>query len=226
MRVLLIAPPGAGKGTQGALIAAHFDVPHIASGELLRDHVARQTELGRAVQQHLDRGELVPDEIVLDMVREEFVAAKAAGAGYVLDGIPRNMAQARSAYRIARELGMTANVALHLQAEDSELTRRLLARAALEGRSDDTEEVIRHRLAVYHEVTHPIVAWYAERGILVSVDAMRPAQHVGREILAALEVMRPLVDHVPEEARRPVDLTSLGVAFGAAPSASRPDPAG
>jgi adenylate kinase len=222
MRVLLIAPPGAGKGTQGALIAAHFDIPHIATGELLRDHVARQTELGRTVQQHLDRGELVPDEIVLDMVREALVAVQEAGRGYVLDGIPRNMQQARAAYLIARDLGMTANVALHLQAEDRELMRRLLARAALEGRSDDTEEIIRRRLALYHEVTHPIVSWYAERGILVSVDAMRPAEQVGREILTALEVMRPLVDHVPEEARRAVDLTSLGVAFGAPPNTASP----
>jgi adenylate kinase len=215
VRVLMIAPPGAGKGTQGALIAAHFNIPHIATGELLRDHVARRTELGRLVQQHLDRGALVPNEIVLDMVREALIAAKAAGGGYVLDGIPRNMEQARATYMIARELGMTANVALHLQADDRELVRRLLARAALEGRSDDTEEIILRRLALYHEVTHPIVDWYGERGILVSVDAMRPAEQVGREILTALEVMRPLVDYVPEEARRPIDLTSLGAAFGA-----------
>jgi adenylate kinase len=214
MRVLMIAPPGAGKGTHGAVIAAHFDIPHIATGDLLRDHVARQTELGRAVKRRLDRGELVPDEIVLDMVREAFIAAKAAGRGYVLDGIPRNMHQARATYQIARELGMTANVALHLKADDDELIRRLLARAALEHRADDTEEVIRRRLALYHEVTHPIVSWYGERGILVSVDAVRPAEQVGREILAALEVMRPLVDLVPEESRRPVDLTSLGAAFG------------
>jgi adenylate kinase len=109
---------------------------------------------------------------------------------------------------------MTANVALHLQADDEELTRRLLARAALEHRSDDTGEVIARRLALYHEVTAPIVDWYGERGILVSVDAMRPAEQVGREILAALEVMRAMVDYVPPEARRPIDLTSLGVAFG------------
>jgi adenylate kinase len=214
MRVLMIAPPGAGKGTQGAVIAAHFDIPHIATGDLLRDHVARQTELGRAVKRRLDRGELVPDEIVLDMVREAFIAAKAAGGGYVLDGIPRNMHQARATYQIALELGMTANVALHLKVDDEELIRRLLARAALEHRADDTEEVIRRRLALYHEVTHPIVSWYGERGILVSVDAMRPVEQVGREILAALEVMRSLVDLVPEESRRPVDLTSLGAAFG------------
>src|SRR6266540_3081159 len=214
MRVLMIAPPGAGKGTQGALIAAHFGIPHIATGDLLRDHVAQETKLGLAVKAHLDRGDLVPDEIVLDMVQEAFVAAKAAGGGYVLDGIPRNMKQARATYLIARDLEMTANVALHLKADDQELVRRLLARAALEHRTDDTEEVIRRRLELYHEVTHPIVDWYAERGILVSVDAMRPAEQVGREILTALEVMRVLVDHVPPEARRPIDLPSLGVAFG------------
>jgi adenylate kinase len=211
----MIAPPGAGKGTQGNLIATHFDIPHVATGDLLRDHVARQTELGRAVQARLERGELVPDEIVLDMVREAFVAAEVAGTGYVLDGIPRNIEQARAAYEIGLELGMTANVALHLQADDSELVRRLLARAALEGRADDTEEVIRSRLDLYHDVTHPIVSWYGERGILVSVDAMRPAEAVGREILTALEVLRPLVDLVPEQSRRPVDLTGLGEAFGA-----------
>ena len=214
MRILLIAPPGAGKGTQGAIIAAHFDIPHIATGDLLRDHVARQTELGRAVHEHLDRGELVPDHIVLDMVREAIVEAKQTGGGYVIDGVPRNMAQARALYEIGRELNMTANVALHLKADDDELIRRLLARAALEHRSDDTEEVIRRRLDLYHTVTHPIVDWYAERGILVSVDAMAPAERVGRQILTALESMRSLVDHVPEHARRPVDLTSLGVAFG------------
>jgi adenylate kinase len=220
MRVLLIAPPGAGKGTQGALIAAHFALPRIATGELLRDHVARRTELGRAVQQHLDGGDLVPDEIVVDMVLEAIVAAKAAGGGYVLDGIPRNMAQARATYLISRGLGMTPNVALHLQADDSEVMRRLLARAALERRSDDTEEVIQRRLAIYHEVTHPIVAWYAERGIVASVDAMRPAEQVGREILDALERLRPVVEQVPGQAGRPVDLTSLGVAFGADPTNS------
>ncbi len=216
MRVLMIAPPGAGKGTQGALIAAHFGIPHIATGELLRDHVARRTPLGQAVQAYLDRGELVPDQVVLDMVRQELAAAKAAGGGFVLDGIPRTMPQARATYLIGRELGMTADVALHLQAGDAELMRRLLARAALEHRSDDTPEIIAQRLALYHQVTSPILAWYRDRGILVSVDAMRSAQQVGREILAALEAMRPFLDQVPGQARLSVDLTGLGDAFGAA----------
>jgi adenylate kinase len=216
MRVLMVAPPGAGKGTQGAVIAAHFDIPHIATGELLREHVARQTELGRAVRHHLDRGELVPDEIVLDMVGDAMLTAqKERGGGYVLDGMPRNLTQARALYKIAQGLDMTADVAMHLKADDDELIRRLLARAALEHRADDTEPVIRRRLVVYHEVTYPIVEWYAERGILVSVDAMRPVDRVARQILTALEAMRPLLDHVPEHARRPVDLTGLGAAFGA-----------
>ena len=224
MRVLMIAPPGAGKGTQGALIAAHFNIPHIATGELLRDHVARQTALGQAVQAYLDRGELVPDQIVLDMVREAMIAAKAAGGGYVLDGIPRNMEQARAAYEIGLELEMTADVALHLQADDAELTRRLLARAALEHRSDDTPEVIAQRLALYHEVTSPIVAWYRDRGILVCVDAMRSAPEVGREILAALEAMRPSLDHAPSRERPSLDLTGLGEACGVAgPAAGKPE---
>jgi len=207
MRVLMIAPPGAGKGAQGALIAAHFGVPHIATGDLLREHVARQTELGQAVRRQLERGELVPDTVVLDMVREAAIAAKAAGGGYVLDGIPRNMTQARALYAMGLELGMTAQVALHLQADDRELMRRLLARAMLEGRSDDTEEVIRQRLKLYHAVTHPIVAWYGERGILLSVDGMRPVAEVSRDILAALEAMH---HRLPPE----MDLASLGPAFG------------
>lgn len=214
MRVLLVAPPGAGKGTQGALIATHFGIPHIATGDLLRDHVARRTDLGRAVQDHIGRGELVPDDVVLDMMRAAMIEAKAGGGGYVLDGMPRNMAQARALYEIGVALEMTANVALHLKADDEELTRRLLARATLEGRSDDTEPVIRRRLAIYHEVTYPIVDWYASRGILVSVDAVRPVQRVARQILTALEAMAPLVDHVPEHSRRSIDLTGLGAAFG------------
>jgi adenylate kinase len=218
MRVLMIAPPGAGKGTQGAVIAAHFGIPHIATGDLLRDHVARRTDLGLAIQEYLDRGELVPDQVVLDMVREALVAARAAGGGYVLDGIPRNMQQARALYLIGRELGMTADAALHLEADDAEVTHRLLTRAALEHRSDDTAEVIAQRLALYHEVTSPIIAWYRDRGILVSVNAMRSVQQVGREILTALEAMRPLLDHASAQERRPVDLATLGDAFGAADS--------
>jgi len=214
VRIVMIGPPGAGKGTQSALIAAHFDLPRIVVGDLLRDHVARGTDLGRAVDSHLSRGELVPDEIMLCIVRQALMAARAVGSGYVFDGVPRTMAQARAAYKIAMELGMSANVAIHLRADEKELIRRLLARAALEHRSDDTEEVIRHRLELYEQVTQPIIAWYSRRGILVSVDAMGPVEEVGRAILAALELKRPSAGRIPARVRRTVDLTRLGVQCG------------
>lgn len=212
MNVLMIAPPGAGKGTQGVVIAAHFDIPHIATGDLLRDHVARGTELGKQVREYLDRGELVPDEVVLSMVREALEATERRG--YVIDGIPRTMDQARALYDMGVEMEATADVALHLEVDDEELVRRLLARSSKEGRSDDTEDVIRRRLALYYDVTHPILEWYGERGILVSIDAMRPADQVGRQILTALEVVRQMVDGDPDHPRRPIDLTGLGRAFG------------
>jgi len=216
MRILMIGPPGAGKGTQGALIAAHFDIPRIVVGDLLRDQVARGTDVGLAVDSHLGRGELVPDELVLCIVRQALIAARAAGGGYVFDGVPRTMAQARAAYKIAVELGMTANVAVYLRADDKELIGRLLARAAVEHRSDDTEEVIRRRLQLYHQVTQPIIAWYSRRGILVSVDAMRPAGQVGREILAALALKRPPAGHVRARVQRQVNLTGLEAQCGQA----------
>ncbi|MCW2616685.1 MAG: adenylate kinase [Frankiales bacterium] len=212
MKVLMIAPPGAGKGTQGVVIAGHFGIPHIATGDLLRDHVARATPLGQQVQHLLDRGELVPDEIVLEMVREAMEQAR--GAGYVIDGIPRTMEQARRLYEIGLELDMTADVALHLQVEDAELVRRLSQRGAEQGRSDDEEDVVRRRLELYYEVTHPILEWYGERGILVTVDAMRPADQVGRHILTALEVMKQMTEGNRDLPRRPVDLSGLGAAFG------------
>jgi adenylate kinase len=215
MKVLMIAPPGAGKGTQGTVIAERFGIPHIATGDVLRDHVARGTELGRTVQQSVDRGELVPDEVVLQMVRG--VLEQQRGGGYVLDGIPRTMAQARALYEIAVELDLTADVALHLHVADEALVQRLLDRAAEQGRSDDTEDVITRRIALYHEVTQPILSWYRERQILVSVDAAPPAEQVSREVLAALERVEQATRGPDGASARTVDLTGLDAAFGVTP---------
>ncbi|MET7398548.1 adenylate kinase [Dactylosporangium sp. NPDC005572] len=197
MRLLMIAPPGAGKGTQGSRIAAHFGIPHIATGDLLRSHVLRGTDLGRAVRDCLDRGRLVPDPIVLEMARRALRAAKIAGTGYVLDGYPRTPAQAWAAYQVAAELGMTAEVALHLRVDDDEVVRRLLARAATEHRADDTEPVIRRRLALYHEVTKPVLEWYAERGILLAINGMRTIDEVTADAIKNLETFdaMPAVTH-------------------------------
>ena len=217
MRVLMLAAPGAGKGTQGGLIAGHFGIPHIATGDLLRDHVSRETDLGRQVKRFLDKGDLAPDGIVLDMVRRALEAAKKDSGGYVLDGLPRTMEQARAVYRMTVELDLAADVALYLQVGEDELIRRLLARAEQEGRADDAENVIRRRLTLYREVTEPILRWYEGRGILVSVAGDRPVEDVTREVLVALEVLQAVVGQVPDIDRRSIDLTGLDAAFGAAP---------
>lgn len=205
----MIAPPGAGKGTQGVEIARRFDVPHIATGDLLRRHVAEGTELGRSVQESMGRGELVPDDVVLAMVRAALESLP--GDGYVLDGIPRTLPQAQALYAVAVALGLTADIALHLQVADDEVVRRLLVRAGEQGRSDDTAEVIQDRLALYYDVTHPILAWYAERGILVTVDGMRPPEEVAALIATGLETLQ----RVQREAGSPrrLDLTGLQAAF-------------
>ncbi|MEU7872244.1 adenylate kinase [Dactylosporangium sp. NPDC049140] len=188
MRVVMIAPPGAGKGTQGALLAAHLGVPRIVTGELFRDHVARQTALGRAVRDHMDHGRLVPDHIVLDMVGDALTSARATGGGYVLDGVPRTMTQARAVHTIARRLDMTTDVALHLDIGDDEARRRLLARAAAERRRDDTPDVIDRRLRLYHRATAPVLGWYRRFGNLVSVDGARSADRVWAAVQAAIGV--------------------------------------
>ncbi|MFD0575933.1 adenylate kinase [Dactylosporangium darangshiense] len=200
MRMVMIAAPGAGKGTQASRIATHFGIPHIATGSLLRSHVERDTRLGRTVRGYMDRGTLVPDRIVLRMVRRALTEAKAAGVGYVLDGYPRTPAQAGSVYQVAAELEMTADVALHLEIDDEEAVRRMLSRSAAEHRTDDTESVIRRRLALYHEVTRPVLDWYAERRILLCVDGMAPVDAVTARVLELLEVVEatPPVDRAPK----------------------------
>ena len=208
MRVLLLSPPGAGKGTQGERISEYFGISHIAAGELLREHVEKGTELGQQVSEAMERGDLVGDEVVLEMLREPVTEA-LRGGGYVLDGFPRTVAQAELAQSAAVGRGAAAQVALYLRVEEEELVRRLLARAETEGRSDDTEPVIRRRLKVYEEATAPVVEWYRMRGLLVSVDGAREPDEVTREVLTALEVLRPIVDHVPEAAVLPVDLGRL-----------------
>ncbi|GAA4256931.1 adenylate kinase [Dactylosporangium darangshiense] len=196
MRLVIIAPPGAGKGTQSARIAAHYGIPHIAVGTLLRSHVELDTRLGRSVRGYMDRGALVPDRIVLKMVRQALADAKANRVGYVLDGFPRTRSQARAAYTAASELEMTADVALHLQVDDAEAVRRMLARAAVEHRPDDAEPVIRRRLALYHQMTQPVLDGYAERGILRSVDGTGTPEEVTASVLELLDQVQanPPVD--------------------------------
>jgi adenylate kinase len=182
MRLLLIGAPGAGKGTQAGLLAQRFHLTHISSGDLLRQHVKDQTSIGQTIKAYVDAGDLVPDAVVMDMLRKPVVAAAESG-GYVLDGFPRTVDQAKSAFEVAHELGVEVQAAVHLDVPDEELIRRLLAR----GRgSDDSEEVIAHRLQVYREMTIPLLEYYAGREWMFTVDGTRAPGQVHQDIVARL----------------------------------------
>lgn len=191
MRLLLIGAPGSGKGTQAVRLAERLGLTHISSGDLLRQHVADETTLGKEVKEYVTRGDLVPDELVLDMLRKPIVAANKSG-GYVLDGFPRTVEQAEMAYETAKELGVAVQVAIFLDVERPELIRRLLARKR---GSDDTQEVIEHRLEVYEEKTRPMIAYYAKREQLITVNGARPADEVTWSLQVQLQkVKRQLED--------------------------------
>jgi len=193
VRLLLLAPPGAGKGTQGERLAARYGVRHIAAGDLLRAEAQAGGRLGREIAAHQARGDLVPDQVVLDVLTPAVVDAAARG-GYILDGFPRTLAQATAAAQIAARLGVTLQAAVYMHAPDTVLTRRLLDRAGEGGRSDDRADVIRHRLEVFAETTGLLVPYYSERGILVAVNADQPPDSVTADIqsgLAGLSLARP-----------------------------------
>jgi adenylate kinase len=183
MRVLLIGAPGAGKGTQAVKLAAHFGITHISSGDILRQHIAQGTPTGRAVSGYVRRGDLVPDSIMMDMLFKPVRQASVAG-GYVLDGFPRTLEQAEAAYRVAGDLGMGVQVAVHIDVQTDELVRRLLARAR---GADDTEDVIRHRLKVYTELTTPMLDYYAQREKLIQVNGARPEGEVTWSLIVQLQ---------------------------------------
>jgi adenylate kinase len=187
MRLLLVAPPGAGKGTQAAKLAAYYKIAHLSSGDLLRAEVAAETRIGRTAAAYLRRGDLVPDELVIEMLTAPVLEAVANG-GYVLDGFPRTLRQAEEAHRVAQQLeGIELQAVLHLMVSRQELRRRLLARAQREGRSDDTESVIAHRLAVFDTETQPLLAFYAERGLVADINGEQRVDQVFAEIVTNVD---------------------------------------
>ena len=189
MRIVLLGPPGAGKGTQAAQVACRFGCPHIATGDIFRGNVAQGTELGRAAQEYMDRGDLVPDEVVIAMVMERLASDDCEG-GFVLDGFPRTVAQAEALDRQLVELGSPLHAVLCFDITEDELLRRLAGRAAAQHRADDAEQTIRHRLEVFAIKTRPLIDYYAHRGLLIPVDAIGPIEIVTKRILAALDGSR------------------------------------
>ena len=181
MRLLLLAAPGGGKGTQGERLASRFDVQHISSGDVLRAAARADTPAGREVASYQQRGDLVPDHIVLDLLIPVVVAAADRG-GYILDGFPRTLPQAREAFDIARELDVTLDATVYLNVPEPVLMERLLARA----RGDDSADVIRHRLQVFTETTSPLIDYYRDRGILVEVDGNQAPEAITAEVISRL----------------------------------------
>jgi adenylate kinase len=184
--ILLLGPQGAGKGTQGKLIAAEHSIPHIATGDMLRRAIATDTELGRQIEPIYDSGGLVPDDLMIELIRER-LSQEDAREGFVLDGFPRTMAQAEALEEMLREIARDLDVVFEFQILDEVGRERMLRRAAEEGRTDDTPEAIDERLRLYHEETEPLIEYYRSRGNLVGIHADRPVNEVFSEIQQALE---------------------------------------
>ena len=181
MRLLLLAAPGGGKGTQGERLASHFGVRHISSGDVLRAAAGDGSPAGREVAAFQQRGDLVPDQIVFDLL-VPVVAAAAARGGYILDGFPRTVPQAITAADIGARLDLTLDATIYLHVPEEVLVQRLLARA----RPDDSPDVIRRRLQVFTDTTSPLIEYYRNRGILVEVDADQPPESITDEIVSRL----------------------------------------
>jgi adenylate kinase len=188
VRLLLLAPPGAGKGTQGERLGAWSGAEHIAAGDLLRAEAKSGSGLAREIAGYQARGDLVPDQVVLGVLTPAIIAAADRG-GFILDGFPRNLAQAVAAHELATRLGITLHAAIYLQAPEAVLTERLLGRASKDGRTDDTADVIRHRLQVYAETTQALIQYYADRGILLTINADQPPDAVTADIEAQLAAL-------------------------------------
>lgn len=184
MRLLIIGPQGAGKGTQATRLCEELSIPHVSTGDLFRANIGAGTELGREAQQYLDAGALVPDDVTQRMVADRLAEPDAEG-GFLLDGFPRNIGQAQWLQNLLAERGTPVDTVVVLTAPDEVLTERMLAR----GRADDTPEAIRTRLDIYHSETLPLIDWYGDR--VVRVDGVGPVDEVHQRVLAAVGVGAP-----------------------------------
>ena len=181
MRWILLGPPGSGKGTQAKKLAGRHNLAHLSTGDILRAEVAAGTELGRKAKSHMDRGDLVPDQLILDMIRER-LARLDDGGGFILDGFARTTAHADGLNRMLDEMSTLIDRAVLVEVSDTEIQRRLTGRARFEGRGDDTEQIIAHRLDVYRKQTEPLIRYYEQRGLLSRLDGERSVEAVFGEL--------------------------------------------
>ncbi len=188
MRLLIMGPPGAGKGTQAAFVADHFSIPAISTGDIFRANVSQGTPLGIEAKKYMDAGDYVPDEVTNAMVRDR-IAEPDAEPGFLLDGYPRTLAQVEELDGMVADTGHRLDAVVVLTVDQEEIVQRLLQRAQTEGRADDTEDVIRRRQEVYADQTAPLIDVYRKRGALVEVDGLGEVDEVTQRIFAALDVV-------------------------------------
>ncbi|CAB4773317.1 unannotated protein [freshwater metagenome] len=186
MRMIFMGPPGAGKGTQATVVAGRFGIPAISTGDIFRANVSEGTPLGLEAKRYMDAGEYVPDSVTNEMVRNR-IAEPDAEPGFLLDGYPRTLAQVEELDGMLADAGRSLDVVVVLTVDADELVQRLLKRAETSGRSDDTEDVIRHRQDVYTEQTAPLIDVYRDRGLLLEVDGLGEVDEVTARILSALD---------------------------------------
>ncbi len=185
MHLMILGAPGSGKGTQGKLVAEHLGIAEVSTGELLRAAVKQGTPLGREAKGYMDRGLLVPDRVILDLIRG-ILDSPAGARGVLMDGFPRNVPQAEAVDRFLAERQERVDLVLLLEVEEKELVQRLLARAAKEGRSDDNLESIQQRLKVYHDQTAPLVAYYEKQGVVRLIPGMGSVDDIQARVREAV----------------------------------------
>jgi len=185
MRLVLLGPPGSGKGTQATLLKERLNIAHISTGDLLRAAVAAGTPLGKIAKATMDAGELVSDELVLELLEERLNEPDVTN-GYILDGYPRNLAQAKALDELLDRLQQRIDRALALRVDEDQIVERLAERASQQGRTDDSEEVVRHRMRVYEEQTAPVANHYANKGLLTEIDGMGSIETINQRLVDAL----------------------------------------
>lgn len=184
-RLILMGPPGAGKGTQADIVKDNFKIPQISTGEILREAVKNSTAMGLEAKKFMDAGDLVPDVVVIGIIKDRLAEADCA-KGFILDGFPRTVDQAVALSKILREMKMDLDAVINLSVPDAELVKRLLGRAEKEGRADDNEETIKNRLQNYNSKTFPLIDFYKKEGILKEVNGVGSMDEITKEILSVL----------------------------------------